>query len=153
MLDLYQELARLVTALDARGIDYALCGGLAMAVWAFPRATVDIDILIEADVLAATERAAESIGYSIRARPMAFADGAIRIHRISKIDPAGGDVLMLDMMLVTPAIEDVWAGRVRVAWEEGVISVVSREGLAKLKAFRGSGIDQEDIRRLREIEP
>lgn len=152
MLDLYEELVGLVDALDARGVDYALCGGLAMAVWAFPRATVDIDILVHPDALPDAELVAESVGYSIRARPMVFADGAIRIHRISKIDPDGGDVLMLDMMLVTGAIDDVWRSRVRVEWEHGAISVVSREGLVKLKTFRGSRIDEDDIERLREIE-
>jgi hypothetical protein len=152
VLDLYEELTRLIAALEMQRVEYALCGGLAMAVWALPRATVDIDILIEPASLSATETVAESLGYSIRTRPMVFSDGAIRIHRISKIDPDGGDVLMLDMMLVTPEISDVWANRTRVEWEHGTISVVSREGLVKLKMFRGSGIDQDDIQRLREIE-
>lgn len=152
MLDLYEELGAVVAALDERGIEYALCGGLAMAAWGFPRATVDIDIVIERQSLEATEQAAESLGYTIRARPMTFSAGAIVIHRISKIDPDGGDVLMLDMMLVTPAIADVWASRTRVEWERGSISVVSRDGLIKLKSFRSSGRDQDDIALLREVE-
>jgi hypothetical protein len=44
-VDLYAELAALVRGLDAQGIDYALCGGLALAVHGLPRATRDIDIL------------------------------------------------------------------------------------------------------------
>ena len=83
---------------------------------------------------------------------MTFSSGAIVIHRISKFDPDGGDVLMLVMMLVTPAIADVWAARTRVAWELGSISVVSREGVIKLKSFRASGRDQDDIALLREVE-
>jgi Nucleotidyl transferase AbiEii toxin, Type IV TA system len=152
VLDLYEELAAIVAALDERRIDYALCGGLAMAVWGFPRATVDIDIVIEPQSLDATEKVAESLGYTARARPMTFSSGAIVIHRISKIDPDGGDVLMLDMMLVTPAIANVWAERTRVEWEQGSISVVSRDGLIALKSFRASGRDQDDIALLREVE-
>ena len=44
--DLFRELTSLLSALDEEGIDYALCGGLAMAVHGYPRATVDIDLLI-----------------------------------------------------------------------------------------------------------
>ena len=51
MLDLYEELRKLITAFDERRIDYALCGGLAMAVYDHPRATIDIDLLILAESL------------------------------------------------------------------------------------------------------
>ena len=51
MLDLYEELRRLIAALDEHKIEYALCGGLAMAIFDRPRATVDIDLLIEAESL------------------------------------------------------------------------------------------------------
>ena len=45
MFDLYEEFKAIVAALGEQGIDYAVCGGLAMAVWGAPRATVDIDLL------------------------------------------------------------------------------------------------------------
>jgi hypothetical protein len=41
MLDIYEEFLKLVEALNERAIDYALCGGMAMAVHGLPRATVD----------------------------------------------------------------------------------------------------------------
>lgn len=148
VLDLYEELSRLVQALDESNVAYALCGGLAMAVWGVPRATVDIDMVIEPESLSLVEGIAESLQYSIRAHPMSFCSGAIVIHRISKLDPAGGDVLMLDLMLRTPEIQDVWEARERVRWEAGSISVVSRAGLIKLKRYRSSGTDLDDIRRL-----
>jgi hypothetical protein len=37
---------------DQECVEYALCGGLAMAVYAMPRATLDIDVLIQVDSLA-----------------------------------------------------------------------------------------------------
>jgi hypothetical protein len=40
MLDLYDEFASLIGALEAAGADYAVCGGLAMAIHGFPRATI-----------------------------------------------------------------------------------------------------------------
>jgi len=62
VLDLYEELKAIVAALDENGIDYALCGGLAMAVWGAPRATVDIDLLILAERLEETKAIARSLG-------------------------------------------------------------------------------------------
>jgi hypothetical protein len=150
VLDLLDELVTLIDALESRRIEYAVCGGLAMAIWGLPRATVDIDLLVEPESLGAIEEVAASFGYTFKANPMTFSGGAIVIHRITKIDPDGGDVLMLDLLLVTPAVLDAWQNRTRVEWDHGVMSVVSRDGLVKLKSYRGSGIDLDDIRRLQE---
>jgi len=149
MFDLYDELTRVIEALENARIEYAVCGGLAMAIWAFPRATVDIDLLIEEASLPAVERVVQPLGYVVRARPMSFAGGAMEIRRFSKIDSVDGDLLMLDLLLVTPRLRDVWTDRTRVEWERGEISVVSREGLIKLKTFRSSGTDLDDIRHLK----
>jgi hypothetical protein len=46
MVSLYDELKALVAALNEEGVPYALCGGLAMAVHGFVRATEDIDLLV-----------------------------------------------------------------------------------------------------------
>jgi len=148
VLDLFDELTALIAALEERRVSYALVGGLAMAVWGFPRATVDIDLLVPPDGLESATTVGESLGYVIKARPMTFSSGAVVIHRQSKMDPDGGDVLMLDLLVVTPEIEDVWAGRESVEWAGGTISVVSRQGLIKLKQFRSSGTDLDDIARL-----
>ena len=37
MLDIYDEFRKLVEGFEASGIDYALCGGMALAVHGFPR--------------------------------------------------------------------------------------------------------------------
>ncbi|HEX9986553.1 MAG TPA: hypothetical protein VGF69_25065 [Thermoanaerobaculia bacterium] len=149
MIDLFEELATLVAELDSAGVEYALCGGLAMAIWDLPRATVDIDLLIRRESVPAIEAIGERHGYIFKAGPMRFSEGAIEIHRISKADRETGDMLMLDLLLVTPQVEDVWETRERVAWEGGSLVVVSRDGLIKLKSYRSSGRDLDDIRRLR----
>jgi hypothetical protein len=63
---------------------------------------------------------------------------------------ASGQVLSLDLLLVTPVLQAVWEGREAMEWEFGKISVVSRDGLISLKSLRGSGLDQDDIKHLRE---
>ena len=149
MLDLYEELKAIIFALDENGIDYALCGGLAMAVHGLPRATVDIDLLVLAERLEEAKLVICGLGYTIEAQPMTFHKGAIEIRRWSKIDPSDGDVLTVDFLLVTPAVIDAWTSRIKVASTQGIVSVVSREGLIKLKSFRRSGQDLDDIERLK----
>ena len=150
MFDLYEEFNSIVAALEEHGIDYAVCGGLAMAVHGLPRATVDIDLLILAERLEEAKSVVRSLGYNIEAQPMTFHKGAIEIRRLSKIDPSDGDLLMVDFLLVTPAFEAAWDNRIRVASPKGSVSVVSREGLIVLKSFRRSGQDMADIERLKE---
>jgi hypothetical protein len=152
MLDIYDELKALVSALESRRVDYALCGGLAMAVYHVPRATIDIDLLVPPDALDAAKQVADDLGFSLDAKPMVMAEGSIRIERVTKADPAGGDLLMLDLVLVTPNLEQVWSTRTEIDWEEGSLSVVSREGLIEMKSLRRSGQDLDDIRALEEAE-
>ena len=53
-MDILDELNALTNKLSQENIAYALCGGLALAIYALPRATLDIDILIEPRLLEKT---------------------------------------------------------------------------------------------------
>lgn len=150
MFDLYNEFRILIAVLDEHQIDYALCGGIALAVYDHPRATVDIDLLIIAESLDRVMAISSGLGYTIRGLDMTFAEGAIEIRRVSKIDSQTGHLLSLDLLLVTPEIRQVWDSRVEADWEGGVLSVVSREGLISLKRMRGSAQDLADIQGLLE---
>lgn len=68
-MDLLEELKNLAATLDAEGIEYALCGGLAMAIYARPRATLDIDLMIDLRSLVRTRRAVENLGFAFEAEP------------------------------------------------------------------------------------
>jgi hypothetical protein len=148
MLDLFEELRSVIARLDAEGVPYALCGGLAMAVHGYPRATVDIDIVVLANDFTRVEAAVRPLGFTLPAAPMTFAGGAVEIRRVSKIHTSG-QLLSLDALLVTPTIEKAWQTRQAMMWDFGTITVVSREGLVALKSLRGSGRDQDDIKQLR----
>lgn len=150
-MDILDELKTLTETLKEENIEYALCGGLALAIYAFPRATLDIDIMIEASLLERIERIVHDLGYTIKAAPMHFRGDRIQIHRVTKIESGTGESLVLDMLLVTPDIREAWNNRLEVEWEHGTISVVSPEGLILLKSFRKSGQDQDDINYLRSI--
>lgn len=51
-MNLKDELLLITNTLSAARIDYALCGGVAVAVHGYPRATRDIDLLIREEDLA-----------------------------------------------------------------------------------------------------
>lgn len=148
MLDILDELRKLVAALDEHEVDYALCGGMAMGVHGLARTTIDIDVLILSASLDEVYLIAKSLGYNIRGKEMSFANGAVEIRRVSKIDPDDGELLSLDLLLVTPAILAVWESRLRAEWEGGKLSVVSASGLITLKQLRGSDQDLVDIKAL-----
>lgn len=148
MLDLEQELGNVVDALTAERIGYALCGGLAMAVHGAPRATIDIDLLVRPEDVDRIREVVARHGFTFRALPMTFSEGQVRIERVTKIDPADGETLMLDLLVVTPALEKAWHTRETRQWRGGVLTVVSREGLIQLKSYRSSKQDQADIERL-----
>ncbi|HTG92209.1 MAG TPA: hypothetical protein VL866_06465 [Pyrinomonadaceae bacterium] len=150
MFDLYDEFRRLLMVLEQQSIDYALCGGIAMAIHGVPRATIDIDLVIQQEALQSLITIATELGYTIRGKDLQFANGAIEIRRFSKIEPESGDLLSLDLLLVTPEILPVWQSRITANWEGGKLSVVSRDGLIQMKQLRSSGQDLDDIKRLRE---
>lgn len=152
MIDFLEEFKTVVFGLEAAGVGYAVCGGWALALLGVPRATDGIDLLVTTEDVDSAIQVARRLGYVFEATPMTFRDGIIEIRRLSK--PAPGwqdDVLVLDFLLVTPSIEDVWKGRQRVTADFGDFWVVSREGLMRLKEISGRARDRADIERLAEL--
>lgn len=139
------ELRALLAAFERRGVAYALCGGLALAVYGKLRSTMDIDLLILAVDLDAALAAASEAGFDTPAAEMAFAGGKAPMRRVSKFIPGLGEHIPLDLLLVTDGTLSIWDRRVRAEWPGGSLWVVSREGLAALKRLRGSSQDLADI--------
>ena len=61
----------------------------------------------------------QNLGYSIPAVPMSFKNGAVQIHRMTKIDNESGEHMVLDLLLVTPQTKVSWDSRISVDWEGG----------------------------------
>ena len=149
-MDLLHEYTTIVNALEEKGIDYATCGGLAMAVHGFVRATKDIDILICRDDLDAAFAVARKFGYDIEGLPLDFDGGMMQLRRLSKIDRESKSLITVDFLLVTEKTKTVWNTRERVTWGSGSAWVVSKEGLIEMKTHAGRDQDLVDIRRLQE---
>jgi hypothetical protein len=152
MSSLLEEFVNVTETLSREDIDYAICGGWAMAIHGLPRATVDIDLLILTEDLAKVWNIAQNLGYDVEGLPLSFHDGAIEIRRISKIDKETKRLFTLDFLLVTEALKEIWQGRMLVEWEDGETWTVSREGLIELKTISGREQDLLDIKKLSEGE-
>ena len=147
MAYLLEELSKVIGALDENGIEYAVCGGLALTIHGFPRATYDIDVLIREESLQKSFEIVKQSGFDIYGLDISFKEQAVEIRRVSKIDD-DGEVLSLDFLLVTPFVEDVWNDRINFEWQGEPISIVSRDGLIKMKRLAGRPKDLIDIDRL-----
>ena len=152
MSSLLTEFVNFTEVLNRETIDYAICGGWAMAIHGLPRATVDIDLLILTEDLDEVWNIAQNLGYDVEGLPLHFHNGAIEIRRISKIDKESKRLFTLDFLLVTEALEEVWKNRELIEWEDGKTWTVSREGLIQLKTISGREQDLLDIKKLHEVE-
>ncbi len=146
-MTIYDELQALIEMLRETRIEYALCGGLAMAAHGWPRTTMDIDMLIEKKDLTAARAIAKSLGFKHAAHKMYFCNGQIQIHRLVKL--AGEEAIPLDLLTVTPALRSAWKQRATLESAYGPICVVSVKGLTMMKSMRKSGQDKDDIRKLK----
>ena len=147
-LDIIFELEGLVDALDQEGIDYAVCGGLALGILGHPRMTKDIDLLVRKEDVERALHVAKQQGFDVPARQMVFRAGQPDehvMHRRSKLDPETSALLPVDFLVVTPIFETVWATRIGASYRERTIKVVSADGLATMKRLAGRPQDLVDI--------
>jgi hypothetical protein len=151
MATLLDELSQLISALGKNEIEYAVCGGLALAIHGFARATLDIDVLIQPESLEKAYLVGAENGFDIRGLDISFKERAVEIRRVSKIDD-NGEVLSLDLLLVTPQVQEVWETRETIDFLGNQLSVVSLTGLIKMKTLAGRPQDLADIERLKNEE-
>ncbi|MCC6453016.1 MAG: hypothetical protein IT171_08990 [Acidobacteria bacterium] len=149
MATLLQEFKSITESLNSAGIEYAVCGGWAMAIHGLPRSTKDIDLLILTDDLSRVLPLVRAQGFEIEGLPLHF---DVEIRRNSKIDPLTKELVTIDLLLVNELMNDVWRSRKLLQWAEGEVVVVSREGLVKMKLLAGRKQDLLDIEKLREAE-
>jgi hypothetical protein len=149
-VDLFEELTTVLRALDTAAVDYALVGGLAVAVWGAPRATKDIDLLLRREDLPRAMAAVALHGFTLAALPFEFKDGS-ELQRVSRVDPAG-QVMTLDFMIVDRNLEPAWASRTRLSFAGGTVSVVARDALIAMKAGAGRPQDLMDIQNLQDLD-
>jgi hypothetical protein len=150
-MNLRQELDDVIDALTTGAIEYAVCGGMALAVHGHPRFTEDLDLLIRSSDLERVKDAVANLGFVIDTGWLRFGvDTPDEIHLYRLVKPEVKEHLILDLICVTPVLESVWDSRSTYQLPGGIVSVVSREGLITMKQISGRDQDHVDIRKLRE---
>lgn len=143
-MSLYSEFQQIIDALDREGIQYALCGGLAMAVYERPRATLDIDLLILVEDVDKAKAVASEYGYKPTPDMIPLPAADSKICRLTKLEEDQMP-FVIDLLLAEGKLSAIWDTRQKMEWAGGNLSVVSLEGLVEMKKLRNSKKDQDDI--------
>jgi hypothetical protein len=146
-LDLYSELRRIVQALNEADVHYAVVGAVAVSLYAKPRATQDIDLLIPEAAWEDVRPIMANLGYTLLAFPMTVATGRIRIHRVTRLE---GDALLSVDFMIPQGSELLWLLQDRTRATTGGMDlwVIGLRGLGTLKRLRGSAQDLADLEAL-----
>lgn len=144
MQTLEAELRELIRLLNEHHVEYALCGGMSVALHGYPRFTKDIDLLIPETSLDSTRKVAAMAGFLDESGRIPFADSVL--YRFIKIE--GQDFRVLDL-LVPKSLETVaWQQRQWFDWNGLPICTVSVEGIVEMKRAAGRDLDLIDIKNL-----
>lgn len=146
---LTEELALIVRRLDDCQIPYALCGGLAVALHGYVRATKDIDLLVQSKDVELILQTVEEIGFNLEGGtiPVGFGEThPCEVRRVSKV--TGKRLTTLDLIVVNPPLEAAWNSRERVSWDGQPLWTVSRDGLGIMKRLARRPSDLNDLQNL-----
>ena len=148
-IDLKRELSLIAAAFRQERIEYALCGGVAVGIHGYPRATQDLDFLVREQDLERIKAAMSEIGFTWWADVIPFDVGKEterHVYRVSKAE--GRATLTVDLIVVAPFLEDVWEDRETYRVGDREMQVVSLEGLKKMKRVAGPPQDLADLHNL-----
>ena len=132
-------------SLHSHDVKYVVIGGMAAILHGVPRATFDVDILIEA-----TPANASSLLAALREAGFGTADLITAEELLAHEITIFKDRYRIDVQTRTPGIAfaDAWARRVEMKVEGQPFWVASREDVIRSKRAAGRRIDLEDARLL-----
>lgn len=136
--------------LENKRVRYALVGGVAMAFYAEPRFTRDIDLLVDTDDFDQVKGILEKDGYFESASPWTFSNVAIELHRFLKVVNEEDEMLIDILVAGDEEIRKVIRNAVEAESEEGKVMLANKKDLIWLKKTRDSKQDQADIEKLKD---
>ena len=142
MLDRLQSV---FASFQKNDVKYLVIGGVAAVLYGVPRATFDLDILIEA-----TPENARRLLDAMQEAGLATAALANIEEVVSKEITIFTDRIRLDVQTATPGLvfEDAWQRRVTMNYRGQQFEVLSLNDLIASKLAAGRDVDLEDVRRL-----
>jgi hypothetical protein len=140
MLD---QLQTVFASFQKNDVKYLVIGGIAAVLYGVPRATFDLDILIEP-----TKENAQRLLDALTQVEFGTAQMTSADEIISTEITIFTDRIRLDVQTSTPGIlfEDAWQRRVTMTYEGQDFEVVSFADLIQSKTAAGREVDLEDVR-------
>ncbi len=139
------QLQDVFSSLQKHKVKYVIIGGIAAVLHGVPRATFDLDILIEATRENAERLLNALLDAGLGTASMTTADELLA-HEITIFK----DRVRVDVQTRTPGIkfEDAWKRREQVDFHGQEFYVLSKKDLIASKRAAGRKIDLEDVRLL-----
>jgi tRNA nucleotidyltransferase/poly(A) polymerase len=137
------QLQPVFASFQKNDVRYLVIGGIAAVLYGVPRATFDLDILIEATKENAQKLLNALVDIGFGTAQMTSAD-----EIIEKEITIFTDRIRLDVQTSTPGIrfEDAWRRRTIMTYEGQDFDVVSFADLIQSKTSAGREVDLEDVR-------
>jgi hypothetical protein len=128
-----------------RDVKYVVIGGIAAVMHGVPRATFDLDILIEATPDNA-HRLLDALGAAGLGTAALTTVEALLAHEVTIFK----DRVRIDVQTSTPGIdfESVWTRKLTVKFRGQDVHVLCREDLISSKRASGRPVDMDDVRSL-----
>ena len=127
-------------------VKYVIIGGIASVLHGVPRATFDIDILIES-----TPENAKRLLEALLAADLGSASLTSAEEILSKEITIFKDRVRIDVQTATPGLkfEGAWQNKVTMDYQGQIFYVVSKNDLIASKLAAGREVDLEDVRILK----
>jgi hypothetical protein len=131
--------------LQQHEVKYLVIGGVASVIYGVPRATFDLDILIEATSENAQRLLAALIEAGFGTAALTNAQDLVA-HEITVFS----DRVRIDVQTSTPGIsfQDAWSHRKTITYQGQDFFILSKEDLINTKRASGREVDLEDVRLL-----
>ncbi len=146
MLDRLKDVFR---SFQENEVRYLVIGGIAVVLHGVPRATFDLDILIEATPENARKLLGAFLSAGLGTASLTSPEDLLA-HEITIFK----DKVRIDVQTSTPGLEfaAAWSRRVTMAYRGQDFHVVSRQDLISSKRAAGRDIDLDDVRLLELLE-
>ena len=139
------QLQGVFSSFQKHEVKYVVIGGIASVLHGVPRATFDLDILIEATPLNAERLLEALIEAGLGTASLITAEGLL-VHEITIFK----DRVRVDVQTHTPGVEfeEVWKKRETMNFQGQEFYILSKEDLIASKRAAGREVDLEDVRLL-----
>ncbi len=141
-----EELYRLAEAFAENGLEYAVCGGLAVAIHGRPRLTVDIDIVVAAQDIKRAAEIAVGVGFDDVSGWVELPLNKLGINRLYRLNKISGvDFLTLDLLEADSSKNAIFSDRETFDVEGRSIQSLSRAALIAMKRDSDRTKDKLDV--------